>query len=74
MEKNLRAHRPPIRAGKHAQPVVVGNEIDILECIKKHVITKVNIFKTTATIMASTKVFQWTANTLGVSSMNEPDL
>lgn len=58
MEDDLRAHRPPICAGAHARPAVGGHETDIRDGIKKQVITKMNIFKTKATIMA--KVFHWT--------------
>lgn len=64
MENDLCAHRPPLRAGTHARPVVGDNETDICECIRKHVITKVNIYTTRATIMASNDVSQWTANEL----------
>lgn len=73
-KNDLRAHRPPIRAGTHARPVVSANETDIRECIKKHVITKLNIFQNKSDYNGQYQSFPVDCQQVGVASLNKPEL
>lgn len=65
-------HPPLICCSTRERPVGGGKEPKCVR-LKKHVITTMNIFKSTVIIMASAKDFRWTDDEV-IASTSNPEL